>query len=73
MPGLKGEEDTNQLPTIAIIASYDTFGAAPVSSTNRICWHFSMHHCHPFIVVMFIVVRHCPWGVIVMEVELLLS
>ncbi|KAF5744894.1 hypothetical protein HS088_TW07G00475 [Tripterygium wilfordii] len=28
--GLKADGDTNQLPTIAIVASYDTFGAAPV-------------------------------------------
>jgi len=30
LPGLKGEGDTEQLPTIAIVANYDTFGAAPV-------------------------------------------
>ncbi|KAL4182992.1 hypothetical protein AMTRI_Chr11g152960 [Amborella trichopoda] len=29
LPGLKGEGDGAQLPTIAIVASYDTFGAAP--------------------------------------------
>ncbi|CAI9268940.1 unnamed protein product [Lactuca saligna] len=29
LPGLKGDGDSNQLPTIAIVASYDTFGAAP--------------------------------------------
>ncbi|XP_043709418.1 nicalin-1 [Telopea speciosissima] len=29
LPGLKSDGDTNQLPTIAIVASYDTFGAAP--------------------------------------------
>ncbi|XP_068659439.1 uncharacterized protein [Aristolochia californica] len=34
LPGLKGEEDTNQLPTIAIVASYDTFGAAPALSVG---------------------------------------
>lgn len=31
LPGLKADGDSNQLPTIAIVASYDTFGAAPVS------------------------------------------
>ncbi|XP_039014225.1 nicalin-1-like [Hibiscus syriacus] len=30
LSGLKADEDANQLPTIAIVASYDTFGAAPV-------------------------------------------
>ncbi|KAG9128973.1 hypothetical protein Leryth_014743 [Lithospermum erythrorhizon] len=29
LPGLKTEGDSTQLPTIAIVASYDTFGAAP--------------------------------------------
>eukprot|EP00249_Psilotum_nudum_P021999 c28334_g1_i1 orf=591-2297(+) len=29
LPGLRGDEDSSQLPTIAIVASYDTFGAAP--------------------------------------------
>uniref|UniRef100_A0A7N0UXC4 Nicalin n=1 Tax=Kalanchoe fedtschenkoi TaxID=63787 RepID=A0A7N0UXC4_KALFE len=29
LPGLKADEDANQLPTIAIVAPYDTFGAAP--------------------------------------------
>lgn len=31
LPGLRAEGDTSMLPTIAIVASYDTFGAAPVS------------------------------------------
>ncbi|KAI7990093.1 Nicalin [Camellia lanceoleosa] len=30
LPGLKADGDSNQLPTIAIVASYDTFGAAPL-------------------------------------------
>jgi hypothetical protein len=30
LPGLKADGDPNQLPTIAIVASYDTFGTAPV-------------------------------------------
>ncbi|XP_073003241.1 uncharacterized protein [Typha latifolia] len=30
--GSKGEGDANQLPTIAIVANYDTFGAAPALS-----------------------------------------
>ncbi|KAG9459031.1 hypothetical protein H6P81_003539 [Aristolochia fimbriata] len=34
LPGLKGEGDSNQLPTIAIVASYDTFGAAPALSVG---------------------------------------
>ncbi|XP_078447157.1 M28 Zn-peptidase nicastrin [Wolffia australiana] len=34
LPGLKGEGDANQLPTIAIVASYDTFGAAPALSVG---------------------------------------
>lgn len=29
LPGLKADGDPSQLPTIAIVASYDTFGAAP--------------------------------------------
>ncbi|KAF4362438.1 hypothetical protein G4B88_002067, partial [Cannabis sativa] len=29
LPGLKADGD-NQLPTIAIVASYDTFGASPI-------------------------------------------
>ncbi|XXG62714.1 hypothetical protein AAC387_Pa05g1028 [Persea americana] len=34
LPGLKGDGDSNQLPTIAIVASYDTFGAAPAISVE---------------------------------------
>ncbi|KAG0495035.1 hypothetical protein HPP92_006029 [Vanilla planifolia] len=34
LPGLKGDSDANQLPTIAIVASYDTFGAAPALSVG---------------------------------------
>ncbi|OVA06056.1 Nicastrin [Macleaya cordata] len=34
LPGLKADGDTNQLPTIAIVASYDTFGAAPALSVG---------------------------------------
>ncbi|KAI3836965.1 hypothetical protein MKW98_005298 [Papaver atlanticum] len=34
LPGLKAAGDTNQLPTIAIVASYDTFGAAPALSVG---------------------------------------
>ncbi|KAF0925305.1 hypothetical protein E2562_016004 [Oryza meyeriana var. granulata] len=34
LPGLKGEADTEQLPTIAIVANYDTFGAAPALSVG---------------------------------------
>ncbi|XP_047938910.1 nicalin-1-like [Salvia hispanica] len=29
LPGLRADGDSNQLPTIAVVASYDTFGAAP--------------------------------------------
>ncbi|XP_008799665.2 nicalin-like [Phoenix dactylifera] len=32
LPGLKGDGDTSQLPTIAVVTSYDTFGAAPALS-----------------------------------------
>ncbi|CAI9105688.1 OLC1v1004671C1 [Oldenlandia corymbosa var. corymbosa] len=32
LPGLKADGDSSQLPTIAIVASYDTFGAAPALS-----------------------------------------
>lgn len=44
LPGLKGDGDSNQLPTIAIVASYDTFGAAPVFyhftlSYNQVTWY----------------------------------
>ncbi|KAK9939010.1 hypothetical protein M0R45_015719 [Rubus argutus] len=34
LSGLKTDGDTNQLPTIAIVASYDTFGAAPSLSVG---------------------------------------
>ncbi|XP_010931103.1 uncharacterized protein [Elaeis guineensis] len=34
LPGLKGDGDTNQLPTIAVVAPYDTFGAAPALSVG---------------------------------------
>ncbi|KAG7564417.1 Nicastrin [Arabidopsis suecica] len=34
LPGLRAEGDSNQLPTIAIVASYDTFGAAPALSVG---------------------------------------
>ncbi|GER40911.1 nicalin [Striga asiatica] len=34
LPGLKTDGDSNQLPTIAIVASYDTFGAAPALSVG---------------------------------------
>uniref|UniRef100_A0A453S4U7 Nicalin n=1 Tax=Aegilops tauschii subsp. strangulata TaxID=200361 RepID=A0A453S4U7_AEGTS len=34
LPGSKGEGDAEQLPTIAIVANYDTFGAAPALSVG---------------------------------------
>ncbi|GMG98430.1 hypothetical protein Nepgr_000270 [Nepenthes gracilis] len=34
LPGFKVDGDSNQLPTIAIVASYDTFGAAPALSVG---------------------------------------
>ncbi|KAL3530363.1 hypothetical protein ACH5RR_009685 [Cinchona calisaya] len=34
LPGLKADGDSNQLPTIAIVASYDTFGASPALSVG---------------------------------------
>nr|XP_043609577.1 nicalin-1 [Erigeron canadensis] len=34
LPGLKADGDSDQLPTIAIVASYDTFGAAPALSVG---------------------------------------
>ncbi|PSR89846.1 Nicalin-1 like [Actinidia chinensis var. chinensis] len=34
LPGLKADGDSTQLPTIAIVASYDTFGAAPALSVG---------------------------------------
>lgn len=34
LPGLKMDGDSSQLPTIAIVASYDTFGAAPALSVG---------------------------------------
>ncbi|PHT89902.1 hypothetical protein T459_05015 [Capsicum annuum] len=34
LPGLKVHGDSNQLPTISIVASYDTFGAAPTFSVG---------------------------------------
>jgi hypothetical protein len=36
LPGLKGEGDAEQLPTIAIVANYDTFGAAPVCHPKNV-------------------------------------
>ena len=38
LPGLKREGDSEQLPTIAIVANYDTFGAAPVCLSKK-CSH----------------------------------
>lgn len=34
LSGLKTDDDAHQLPTIAIVASYDTFGAAPALSVG---------------------------------------
>ncbi|KAF7153578.1 hypothetical protein RHSIM_Rhsim01G0203800 [Rhododendron simsii] len=34
LPGLKTDGDSTQLPTIAVVASYDTFGAAPALSVG---------------------------------------
>ncbi|KAL2932722.1 Nicalin, partial [Bienertia sinuspersici] len=34
LPGLKLDGDSNQIPTIAIVAAYDTFGAAPALSVG---------------------------------------
>ncbi|KAI4322448.1 hypothetical protein L6164_022142 [Bauhinia variegata] len=34
LAGLKADDETSQLPTIAIVASYDTFGAAPALSVG---------------------------------------
>ncbi|GAV85935.1 Nicastrin domain-containing protein [Cephalotus follicularis] len=34
LPGQKADGEANQLPTIAIVASYDTFGAAPALSVG---------------------------------------
>ncbi|KAH9605499.1 hypothetical protein KSS87_004668 [Heliosperma pusillum] len=34
LPGLKVEGDSNQIPTIAVVASYDTFGAVPALSVG---------------------------------------
>ncbi|XP_059627719.1 uncharacterized protein LOC132270556 isoform X2 [Cornus florida] len=34
LPGSKADGDSNQLPTIAIVASYDTFGATPALSVG---------------------------------------
>ncbi|KAJ0248248.1 hypothetical protein HA466_0153800 [Hirschfeldia incana] len=34
LPGSRPEGDSNQLPTIAVVASYDTFGAAPALSVG---------------------------------------
>ncbi|CAA0841318.1 Unknown protein [Striga hermonthica] len=34
LPGLKADGDSNQLPTIAIVAAYDTFGAEPALSVG---------------------------------------
>ena len=70
LPGLKGEGDAEQLPTIAIVANYDTFGAAPV--------------CHLFFSRIFFDIllddfrntyflRRFPWEATAMEVELWLS
>ncbi|KAL1213161.1 hypothetical protein V5N11_026422 [Cardamine amara subsp. amara] len=34
LPGSRADGDSNQLPTIAVVASYDTFGAAPALSVG---------------------------------------
>lgn len=41
LPGLKEDDGVTQLPTIAIVASYDTFGAAPVRLSQSII-HWSV-------------------------------
>jgi hypothetical protein len=47
LPGLRAEGDTSMLPTIAVVASYDTFGAAPVSWKLRILgrYHVVYQYC----------------------------
>ncbi|KAL8512983.1 hypothetical protein ACS0TY_019228 [Phlomoides rotata] len=34
LPGMRADGDSSQLPTIAVVASYDTFGAAPALSVG---------------------------------------
>jgi len=54
LSGLKADGEANQLPTIAIVASYDTFGAAPVSilfnfnKENQLQW--SKWRCEKFFI-----------------------
>ncbi|GJR12173.1 nicalin-1-like protein isoform X2 [Tanacetum coccineum] len=62
LPGSKPDGDSNQLPTIAIVASYDTFGAAPVvypsnlmeGVVNQACSHDldKMQEHHRVVVVV---------------------
>jgi hypothetical protein len=70
LPGLKGEGDTEQLPTIAIVANYDTFGAAPVCSfKNCLPQYYLIFFKLSCITAIF---RHFLWEVTAMEVEWLL-
>ena len=65
LPGLKGEGDSEQLPTIAIVANYDTFGAAPVCLSKK-CSHnvlLDVSDNTDFL-------RHFLWEATAMEVEL---
>ena len=58
LPGLKTGDDAHQLPTIAIVASYDTFGAAPVcdfiNSTNN-TRPYAMYDCFKISVIVGII------------------
>ena len=65
LPGLKGAGDSEQLPTIAIVANYDTFGAAPVCLSKK-CSHnvlLDVSDNTDFL-------RHFLWEATAMEVEL---
>lgn len=72
LQGLKADGDANQLPTIAIVASYDTFGAAPVCNLLHITYLFKIlciRFTDPFDSVI-ITCRHYPLEVIAMVAAL---
>jgi hypothetical protein len=71
LPGLKGEGDAEQLPTIAIVANYDTFGAAPVCHPKNVLRIFFDILLYIFYNTYFL--RRFPWEATAMEVEQWLS
>lgn len=73
MPGLKSDGYSHQLPTIAIVASYDTFGAAPVCFPPfLLALHLLLKYLlrGSALLVEDFICRHCQLEVTAMEVGL---